>query len=136
MAKLFTVASSDSAAPAHLARTLLESHGIKVFVIGDEFVQINPIATFYSDAPVRLQVIESDVERAREILANTDQVHFEPELGYDMCPKCKSLEIEPAKTGFRDLIAWGYFFVPVAILLGLWRRQRKCTDCGHKWKLN
>jgi hypothetical protein len=63
---LTTLCEYASASEAELARGLLESHGISVFLADEN------ITTLYARLPifsVRLQVRESDLAEARQILA-------------------------------------------------------------------
>jgi len=67
MAKLVTIAAFHDPIQAHLSRMRLETNGITSFLADEYIVSIQP---FYSSAVggVRLQVRDTDVTRALEIL--------------------------------------------------------------------
>ncbi|PXY03074.1 hypothetical protein DF185_03005 [Marinifilum breve] len=82
MEKLKTIVSFDLPHEAHFAKTKLESEGIKVYLKDELTVQVD---NFISNAigGVKLQVFESDLKRASEILMKagfikTKNVEFEP----------------------------------------------------------
>lgn len=76
--KLITIAEFGSPIEAHLVRIRLEEEGIECFII-DEFIPLwfAPIGT--GDFSVKLQVQESDKDRALQIL----QKH-QPDTNSDM----------------------------------------------------
>lgn len=133
MADLITVASFESPTNAELARTVLEAEGVKAFVIGDQSISINPIFTFYPGMRVRLQVMAQDAKRAQEVLSQ-NEMQQSLERGFEACPNCGGADIKRLGASRRSFIAWGYIFVPIAIVLGLWRRSRRCNGCGHSWR--
>lgn len=65
--KLITIAEFGSPIEAHLVRTRLEEEGIECFIV-DEYIPLwfAPIGT--GDFSVKLQVKESDKDRAFQIL--------------------------------------------------------------------
>lgn len=58
---------------AHLAKSMLESDGVKVIIADEMTTQVH---NFYSNAigGVKLQVAESDAEKAHEILTNAGSI--------------------------------------------------------------
>lgn len=112
---------------ADVLRMRLEAEGIDAFVPDQHTVLANPL---YGQAigGIRVQVNESDYERAREILAG--QVP-PASAGMFACPACGS-----------DAVRYEEFSLRAAclalLLLGLpllWRkRQFTCRACGHQWK--
>lgn len=65
---LLTVARFATVAEAHVARTLLEAAGLRALVQETDPLRLDPFAA--DPGPrVRLQVLASDLEPAREILA-------------------------------------------------------------------
>jgi len=74
--KLVTAAQFDTPENAHLAKIDLETAGIQCFV-GDENM---PIAGLYYTLPtcgIKLLVRNSDLERARQILQEAQNSHFD-----------------------------------------------------------
>ena len=64
---LVTVARFSTAMEAHLARTKLESEGIKAYVADEHIMAINPMYDFALGG-VRLKTKSSDVEKAVQCL--------------------------------------------------------------------
>ncbi len=118
--RVHTVAEAD-ALSSHLQR-----EGIPAFV-PDQYV-----ATTYpmhgAGLGIRVQVDESDVSRAREILKE----ELPPEqLALFECPECGSDAV------CYEAVSKRFIYLTV-LLLGLpllWLKQEYlCEDCGHKWK--
>jgi hypothetical protein len=63
--KLITIAKYDDFIEASMAKQALEGEGIPAVVVGEKFSALYPGTSF---APILLQVNESDVEAAMEIL--------------------------------------------------------------------
>jgi hypothetical protein len=72
---LVTIARFSSAIEAHLARTKLESEGIQAFVADEHMIAINPIYDLALGG-VKLQIKNSDVERARKSLGDSSNGSF------------------------------------------------------------
>lgn len=130
---LVTVASFDTATEAHLARAKVEADGVPAFIVGADSMQMNPMFTFYPGMQVHLQVRRMDMDRAQELLSRDHDEIASPESGFDSCPRCGSHHIERTRITNRTYLAWGYIFVPVAILLGLLNRGWRCRECGNRW---
>jgi hypothetical protein len=75
---LVTIATFVEMPPAHAMRMRLEAEGIRAAVDGDFSILNNPWVPGFLGAPIRVQVFESDVEHAREVLAG-----FQHEEGDD-----------------------------------------------------
>ena len=77
---------------------------------------------------IRIQVKESDLERAREVMR--EMVHV-PEKQDLKCPACRSAKVDYGR------VAWP-FYALVVLLFGiplLWLRKKyTCLSCGHHWK--
>ena len=126
--RLITIATFRNVTKAHLARMKLDMEEIECFLQDEYIVAIHSL---YDNlvGGVKLQVRESDVPRAREIL----QLHIpapapEEELA---CPKCGSTDINTDKFS-RRLV-----FLSILLLgipLPFIRRNRRCRACGHRWK--
>jgi len=132
MAELITVATFLKSHEAHLARTLLEAEGVRAFVIGDQATDVNPLFTFYPGVSVRLQVLSSDFENAKEILERSHIMGAQN--NFETCPECKSKDVKGYFSDHRTTLALGYIFAPLLIIAGLWRRKKRCLSCGHRWK--
>ena len=92
-----------------------------------------------ADRGIKLQVRESDAEKALEILWTDTHIGFnetgdrdmKPEPIYPSCPKCGSNSIE--YEGFsKKLFCLGILFLrfPLPFL----RKKYKCISCGEIWK--
>lgn len=132
---LVTIAQYRDLPQAGLARSILESHGVTCF-LGNEFtVGVNWL---YSNAlgGVKLQVIESDVARAKEILQETYQEVGTPAggevdgLAGGTCPRCGEAEVETRNYTRK--------FAAISLLLTLplffFLKRYRCKKCGHAWK--
>lgn len=65
---LVTIAAFTTPLEAHMVRSLLESEGIESLVFNEQIASVHlPLAT--ATGGVQVQVLESDAERARAILA-------------------------------------------------------------------
>ena len=64
---LITIKAFDESMQAHLVKSKLESEGIDVWLLDDHSVSVQPWASFALGG-VKLQVRESDVEKAIELL--------------------------------------------------------------------
>lgn len=92
---------------AELARVKLEAEGVRCFAADAEAARINSLWSI----PVRLQVREDEMERAREILARPPEDVAEGEYVEEewRCPKCRKktfdlLPLTPGRRMLRD--AW------------------------------
>jgi hypothetical protein len=136
--KLITIANFIEPFQADLARVKLESEGIRCFLAGENFA-----ATYWllsgADRGIKLQVRQSEAERALEILSSEEGPGFReaaagsvPSEPADVrCPKCSSENTEYEKFSRKA------FFLGILFLrfpLALPKRKNKCRDCGHVWK--
>jgi hypothetical protein len=112
---------------ADMLRMKLESTGIKTFIPDQNTTSVQPL---YSNAlgGIRIQIDESDLSRARELLK--DEL---PQAAKGMfeCPECKSDSVRYEKVS--KLFAFLTLFL-IGIPLLWFKRQCKCEACGHKWK--
>jgi DNA-directed RNA polymerase subunit M/transcription elongation factor TFIIS len=124
---MITLATVSSLLEADMLCMKLESTGIKTFIPDQSTTSIQP---FYSNAigGIRIQIDESDLSRARELLR--DELP-QAAKGLFECPECKSDAVRYEKVSKR-------FAFLTLLLIGiplLWfKRQCKCEACGHKWK--
>jgi len=124
---MVTLTTVSWIAEADALCTRLEANGIKTFVPDQGAVTANPM---YAGAigGIRVQVDESDLERATEIL----KASLPPSArGVFLCPSCGSDAVRYEKVSrrvaFLSLLLFGF---PL-----LWiRRQCTCSACGHAWK--
>jgi hypothetical protein len=134
-----------------IIRGRLEAEGIFCFVKDELTVQVNP---FYSNAigGVKLQVLESDLNRAIEILKETgyikdNDLQFPDELPHIgthtnkqqatengvevICPVCRSEEVViTKKPGWLFLLTSLFFMCPTPFL----RKKFYCFNCKHEFK--
>jgi hypothetical protein len=140
--RLVTVArfayTADPVSEAELARIKLESEGIWCFLAGKNFAGVHWIASL-ADRGVKLQVRESDAERAKEILSRREKVEIDEseygdsgaEEGEMRCPRCGSEDFKYEK------FSRGVFYLGIAFLrfpVPFPRKKYRCNDCGEVWK--
>jgi hypothetical protein len=111
--ELVTIATFNVAVEADLARAKLESEGIECF-LADEY------SRYLQAGGIKLQVGESDAQRAVEILgesstAENDSEESASECDAPRCPRCDSIAVD--SPGFSFL-----------------KRKWKCQSCGYQWK--
>jgi len=71
--KLITVFSFNFAYEAYIVQSKLESEGISSFLQDEYYLQLNPLAT-NAIGGLRLQVLESDLNKTLEILKETGYI--------------------------------------------------------------
>lgn len=133
---LVTIATFSHSLEASLVKARLESEGIFVFLADQYMVTMNWL---YSNAigGVRLQVPETEVERALQILAyepHKEEFHeaiLTDSADHDRCPKCESINTEYHRFETRLVfLSWLLLSFP----LPFFKRKWKCNDCGNTWK--
>jgi len=140
---LVIIATFGDVHSAYMAKSLIESAGIPVFLRDEHLVSIQP---FYSLAVggVKLTVPESQAETALEFLQNEQsEAPLIPEQdneGSDFkesedrypeqCPRCKSERINPVNTSLRS----GIISFMLGIPMKLSGKKYKCQTCDYKWK--
>lgn len=140
--RLVTVArfvySADPVSEAELARIKLESEGIGCFLAGKNFVGVYWLASL-ADRGVKLQVRESDAERAKEILSRREEVVIDEsecgdtssEAAEVRCPRCGSEDFT------YERFSRGLFYLGIAFLrfpVPFPRKRHRCNNCGKVWK--
>jgi ribosomal protein S27AE len=130
-----TVASFREPHQAYIAKGRLEAEGIPSFILDEHVVQIN---WTYSQAigGVKVQVSETDLERAREVLkseyqeelSEVEEAKLKP-APEDVCPQCGSTSISKNRYSPWSLIP------SLLILLPIFFRKKKwvCGSCGAAW---
>src|SRR5271157_1739388 len=135
--ELVTIAKFYSLGEAKLAQGKLSSEGILAFLCDEHMHAINwHMGGAFGG--IRLQVTDSQVIRALEILAG-----FEPDQSLEeeeeteevpCCPECESLEIrEVASTNPGQIALWSAaipFPEPPTRITHHW----KCLICGYQWQ--
>lgn len=127
----------DPVSVAQLARLRLESENISCFLAGEYFVGTYWLCSF-ADHGVKLQIRQSDVNRARAVLeAGADRAPekagiAEPaETTGPNCPKCGSREV------YYQRYSRAFFYFSLLLLrfpLPYPKRRYRCDDCGHAWQ--
>ena len=124
---MITLTTVSWIAEADALCTLLETCGITATIPDQGTVTIDPILS-QAIGGIRIQVKESDLARAREILADRRPPSAP---GIFECPNCGSDSVRYENVSRR-------FAFASLILLGiplLWcKRQCQCNTCGSKWK--
>ena len=140
--KLITIANfaygPDPASLAELARIKLEAEGIPCFLAGKNFIGVYWLLAS-ADNGVKLQVRQSDAERAIEILNTHEQTAIDqteyndptPHTPDISCPKCNCEDVEYENFS-RKLFYLSILFLkfPIPFL----KKTYKCNNCGHTWK--
>ncbi len=140
MRNFVTLTTYTLANDAHLAKSVLESADIPVFLKDELTVQVH---NFYSNAigGVKLQVPESYSQKALEILTEGGFIEKKDnnklqifKLTTDkknaICPFCKSKNIKEIKNGsFLEKITFGFLkkFSPVENF------NFRCNNCKSEW---
>ena len=131
-----------------IPRSLLESEGIDCFVRDELTTSVHP---FYSNAigGIRLQVKESEAQRATEILVNGGFINKEEnedektieikQTDGTTCPYCWSVEIVKSNRYHAKSSFFVASFVSLLVTCGcpvpvLFRRSYHCMDCGKNFR--
>ncbi len=123
---LVTVKTYDSLPEAEVGWSLLEQNGIPAN-LPDRNVAGAAWHWTRAVGGIRLQVPESELATARQLLGERDDVLAEGSV--DVCPECGSGDVfRPA-----SLIAGVVVTSLTGIPLLLRRRSRYCRQCRHKW---
>ena len=136
MNQLITIKTFTYPHEAYIIRGKLDSEGIETFLKDEMTVQVN---NFYSNAVggVKLQVLEQDVERALEIIGESekiddkitviDETQFENDT---QCPFCHSENIMEKKSpNWLTLLP----YLVVGFIFPVYRKTHKCFDCEKEW---
>ena len=127
----------DPATEAELARIKLEANGIRCFLAGKNFISMYWLLSG-ADRGVKLQVRESDEQKALEILETDTHIYFneiedramKPEPINPNCPKCGSNSVEYEGFSMRMFyIGILVFRFPIPFL----KKKHKCMDCGRSF---
>ena len=129
---------SDPDFEAELARIKLKSNGIQCFLSGKNFVSMYWLLSV-ADQGIKLQVRESDAEKAMKILENdtlikfdyTEDNNMQPEQINPPCPKCGSENVEYERFS-RKLFFLGILFFKFPLPFP--KKKYKCNNCGNVYK--
>jgi len=131
---LVTIARFNRDSQAHIVRALLISHDIETFVADEHLISVNWL---YANAigGVKVQVKTSEVQKAREILAQKPDLQFREVIDKvntnQLCPKCHHDNIVYEKYNRKVyFLSWLLLGIPLPFLKKTW----KCQDCNHQWK--
>jgi hypothetical protein len=114
---------------AHIAKGVLDEHGINSWLKDENTVTIDPILT-NAVGGIKVMVAEEDAQKAWDIL----QQLKEEQRKLIACPKCQSHNIELVTTP-RKAINWltaisTFFMSDVAIATD---KVNHCFDCGNEF---
>lgn len=127
---LITIATYDFPAEAHIAKTLLQSHGIEAFVFDDHLVSVNFLMS-NAIGGVKLKVLDEDEAKALETLgASVDYIDSGEGEPIDTCPKCNSDDVWRKPPYFWEVFGTFWLF---GAPLRLQSKRRKCRLCKEKW---
>jgi DNA-directed RNA polymerase subunit RPC12/RpoP len=152
--KFITVLTFTFAHEAAIIRGRLESEGISCFMQDELTTQVAP---FYSNAigGVKLQVKESDLNQAIEILKETgyikedgwhpskesplsDKHAGEQQItrkGKEItCPNCGSEEVVKRKKAGWFFLLTSFLLLPYCIFSPFFHKTYYCFDCKHEFK--
>ena len=105
----------------------LASCGIEASIPDQSTMTVLPL---YGSAlgGIRIQVEESDLEKAREFMRDMIDEAKTQEL---RCPKCDSATVDYERVSWR-------FAAVIVLLIGiplLWLKKKfTCRSCGHRWR--
>lgn len=130
---LTTIATYSFPYEAQIARAKLDSEGIPAFIADEQTINMQWL---YSNAMggVRLQVPETYVQQAVELLTEDSSEAVEKEQGIDVtpCSVCGSADTEPYQKGKR----WAFLiFLGLDFPLFPVKNTFKCRKCGHIEKI-
>ncbi len=139
MATLITVESFTDPLDAHLAKGRLEAEGIQAYIAHENHIWANWMLSTALGG-VKLQVFETDLDKARKIIKEHLNGDFENTLNQEFtdieinaCPKCGSTEFVNSASFFSKLLlflTFGFF----SVIYKISKDNHQCGNCGHKWK--
>ena len=133
---MVTLKTFDNFVDAHLLKSKLESEGITCYLFDENIVAINPLLNL-TVGGIKLNISDSDVEKAREILIEIQNTSITDENDKQIiCPKCGSADLY---TNFKSTKgAAGIIASLCSILLSVfpfyYKSVYKCKSCGEEFK--
>lgn len=131
--KFVTLASFDNSIDAHMLRSQLERENIPCFILDENIVTLNPLATLGMGG-IKVKVMERDLAAAEEVIR---KVQKKPIVNADnsvvVCPACQSKHISPGlkSASIFSVAFWGF-------LLGMYpmnvETKYYCHNCKATFK--
>lgn len=127
---LVTIATYNLPQQLIIAKAKLEANGIECFVKDELTAQVH---NFLSNAigGVKLQVLESDANKARKILLERNDLKADYSESKLKCPNCESGNIDGM--GLNGRISMIFFFI-LGFPIPIFSNKFKCYDCDHVFK--
>jgi hypothetical protein len=131
--KIVTLDSYYDPMLAEITRTRLEANGIACFIADDNMIGANPLFN-QAIGGVKLKVFERDVEKCREILAQSEELALDDEAVEEaatICPYCHSTNVrygvatEIRTDWFTSLLSFIVMAFPFMIPNKAWH----CFNC-------
>ncbi len=116
----YTIAVFEFTADVHILKGKLESEGIEVFLKDENILNSDPLIS-HAVGGVKLQVHESQKERALEIYNDVRAYALDENNRPIVCPNCKAEKSEVLYTRKGIFYKLFPFFEP---------RKYKCMQCG------
>jgi DNA-directed RNA polymerase subunit RPC12/RpoP len=137
--KLLELCSVMSVAEADRIKALLESNGVRVFLIGDNTASVAPHHALATGG-VKVMVPSSQIARASDVtgravknLKTPTELARAAENGEVECPECGGNRIVYGRgLSWKVLVPMILLVVAVAFIPILPKRYI-CQSCGHKW---
>jgi hypothetical protein len=135
--QLVTVRRYRDLSEAIVARSLLESAGITVYLQNENLIRLDwPLSNFVGG--IRLQVDAADEAAAVDLLSQPvpESISFGGSAEFDQpaCPRCGSLEITFDGSS-RDAAFASTLILGVPLPLGPGREGWHCDSCGARWEV-
>jgi hypothetical protein len=126
MSDFYPIARFSGPAEAHIAKGLLEQHGVFCYLANEHTADLGIPAM---SGHYELRVATSDLDTAIELLSEFgDEVLAEKLKRIERCPACGSPDVGYAINGWR---------LALRAMVGLdnsrLKAQRRCRQCGAKW---
>jgi hypothetical protein len=123
---LVTVKTYDNLPEAEVGRSILEQNGIPAH-LPDRNVAVAAWHLTRAVGGIRLQVPESELEVARELLGERNETLEDG--GVDVCPECGSGDVFRPASLLVGVLVTSLTGIPLLMR----RRSRYCRQCRHKW---
>lgn len=111
---------------ANIVKSKLDAYGVPCFLTEENLSNLYPGASALMNSQVRLHLFSRDVERARQVLAESNLILQDESVLH--CPACQSTDIErdfPKDLSENTLSALRYLF------FGIFSPEKKVYRCGN-----
>jgi ribosomal protein L37E len=134
--KLLTIKTFTNSVDAHILKTILETEGIESFVFDENMSSMYPMTMNNMFGGVKLQIAETDLDLALEIIKDYDAAKLTDSNGDEiMCRRCGSTDI------IYDYRSYKGFFAKLRVLVSLAlfipasssKTVGKCKKCGAEF---